>query len=272
MGMGKRRAKVKKSADAAAVSRASTLAPVDFLAQLEDAVDDLRNDLDYAFAQFSERLNGLRGVSLVPAPSSTKPSLIEALPAPPKIEPSKPAKTNHVVSTGKDLGDGELFPASLRILEVMVAWEAPITPTLLSFFTGYSLTSGSFNKALAQVKAHGLVYVPSPATLTLSEKGSLAVGSAPALPRGTDLLRMTADRFDPCSAAILNVAYDFFPREYSAREVAPMTKSPTGQPYSSTSGSFNKAIAKLRKQGLIPDRGHIRLSDDFALAAGLDRR
>lgn len=44
-------------------SGASSLTPVDFLAQLEDAVDDLRNDLDYAFAQFGERLNLLRGVT-----------------------------------------------------------------------------------------------------------------------------------------------------------------------------------------------------------------
>lgn len=158
-----------------------------------------------------------------------------------------------------------------RILEVMVAWGAAATPALLSFFTGYSVTSGSFNKALAQIKARGLVYVPTPGTFTLSEKGSLSVGTAPPLVRGLPLLQLTANRFDACAAAILKTAYSFFPEAHSPRVVASMTKSPSGESYSATSGSFNKSIATLRKQRLIPKRGSIRLSEEFALAAGLTR-
>lgn len=167
-------------------------------------------------------------------------------------------------------GDIALSPAARRVLEVLVAWDKPASTTLLSIFTAYSLMSGGFAAALAELKQKNLVYTPSPAVLSLSEAGSLAVGHVPALPRGRALLEQTMARFDPCSAAIAWFLYTNHPETHTAKNVAESTRSPKGQPYSATSGGFAASLAKLRKQGIITDEhgAPIGLSREFVLAAG----
>lgn len=279
--MGYRSGKYRRpSSPAEDVKPALPLMSGDLLAQLDDAIDDLRTDLDYAFAQFSDRLAAMRGGVSASSPS-TKPSVTPSAKSP----SNGAAESTAVVPAAKEIEgreksrasvveDGALSSAARRVLEVLVAWDKPASSTLLSIFTGYSLMSGGFAGALAELKHKQLVYTPFRATFTLSESGSLAVGHVPDLPRGPALVAQTMKRFDPCSAAIVDFLYLNYPSTYALKKLAESTRSPAGKPYSSTSGGFSGSLGKLRKQGILRDaHGQpIGLSDEFILAAGLDPR
>lgn len=156
------------------------------------------------------------------------------------------------------------------ILGVLVRFGRPCSTTLVAHFLGRSV-SGSFDTAVAELRRHGYVEGDSSALgVARPPDPSLGLDTTP-LPTGQALLGMWLDKLDQCPAAILRTLHAHHPQALSVEDAARLSRKPDGTSYAVT-GSFDTAVAKLRKLELIEGRGSgLRLHHLFALALGEKR-
>lgn len=166
------------------------------------------------------------------------------------------AEVNHAGATSKgalrtetralpDEGSGSDL-AARTILKVLVQ-HGPSSRQRVALIAGYSHKSGSFAKALARLRA--LDYLAGSADrLTATGAGAAWLGPMPPLPTGTELADHWCAQLAEGPARILRtllVSAVDPARGLSRTQIATLTG------YSETSGSFAKALAKLRGLGLI---------------------
>lgn len=194
--------------------------------------------------------------------------------APPVLVPARPTFA-HKVQRSEGHADSKrvvpqtmtLTPTSKAILVTLAQWSpvrSTLSATFVAVFTGYSVKSGGFGKALANLRSAGLIE-GSNAALAITEGGlRQQVGPLPPIPRGAkmraQLVEMWTKKLDPCCGSILMYLEERAPEHASAQEVAEATR------YSAKSGGFGKSLSKLRKLDLI-DGPNARLTIHSAFGA-----
>lgn len=173
-------------------------------------------------------------VSVSPAPFSA----VCAPPRPARSEASSPVASPTSASPN---GHAELAPCAVAVLGAIArAFPRPLSADYVAIYTGYSVGSGSFAAALAQLRRAGLV-TGSRTRLGATGSGLQRAGKQVPLPTGRALLDMWVAKLDPCAGAVLECLYLRRPEAMRAVDVAEMTG------YSAGSGSFAAALAVLRK-------------------------
>lgn len=168
-----------------------------------------------------------------------------------KVEDPLPPKTRTrglAEADGRGLVDAELGAQALRVLQVAALRHEGSTDLQLAIYSGYSVTSGGFGKALATLRAHGYL-------VEGDRKGRNVIGRTRAqlpegmrLPTQDVLVTMWRTKLPTQASAVFSAAVVLARASsdaVTAEELAQATH------YSITSGGFGKALAKLRKLGLL---------------------
>jgi hypothetical protein len=138
------------------------------------------------------------------------------------------------------------------ILRTLKARGTATSKPQVAVMTGYRVNSGSFNKAFTDLKAAGYIDVEQAGLYVITEAGSAAIGEVDPLPTGREALGFWTRKLGACAGAILQVMYDDYPRSVDKEDLADRAGAlVSGKPYSSNSGSFNKALTQLRKIELV---------------------
>ncbi len=149
------------------------------------------------------------------------------------------------------------------ILTALKARGRPTSKVQLGILARYRHTSGSFNKALADLRPEYIDLV-SPSIYTITKTGEDIIGHVAPLPSGAEAVAFWAEELGACAGAILKVVYKAHPNEVDAESLAQAAgELVNGVPYSARSGSFNKALADLRKLELMVG---LRASDELMAA------
>ena len=137
-----------------------------------------------------------------------------------------------------------------------------LTRAQLSFLSGKSHRSSSFEVAISSLKQAGLV-CQGGQSLGTTSAGITAAGDYSELPRGAELFAYWKGKVKPYAAALLEVAYDEYPREIVREDLAEVSGK------SSNSSSFEGAISLLCQFDILEKRaGAVRVTDAFADAVG----
>lgn len=165
-----------------------------------------------------------------------------------------PATANHTNGVALQ----PLSRCAHAVLQVVVqrALKDRATPTTreqVAILAGYSVDSGSFASALAELRRRDLVH-NTPDGMVATDDGVRAVGPLQPLPVGWALLDYWVARVGPCAGAILTHLATTYPKTADRVELANVTG------YSPSSGSFASALAKLRTLALIDG---LRASDEL---------
>ena len=164
------------------------------------------------------------------------------LPSPAKSPPKAALKLAGRVAPPSD--DTQLTKCQRAILTVLVQRGFPCTRTLIGIQAGYSVKSGGYSQALADLRKALMITGPADA-MVITLTGHAAVGSVDELPTGRELLAYWVRRLPRCPGQILALLGDLFPDGLSRLMVADRTR------YSPSSGGFSQALADLRKLELI---------------------
>lgn len=164
-------------------------------------------------------------------------------PTPPK---PKPASVGEVAArhARRAPGDGELGKCELAILNVL-GTRRPQTTTIeqVAILARYR-QSGSFNGAIARLRADGLIAGTGSALEITTEGVRRYPGAFTTLPKGPELLHYWQAMLGSAEGKILGVLVAARGRGLTVDEIADATNY-------QQSGSFNGALAKLRKLELI---------------------
>lgn len=176
---------------------------------------------------------------------------------------ARPAEkaTTHVARRPEDRGDTTL-PAAARALLVALVQRHPKPSSLaqLALLANYSPTSGGVFKALALLRAQGLMEGGGDANRATAA-GIKAAGDVPAIPNGAARLDYWYGRLPKAAAVILRVIAASHPGSTTMETLC----NEAG--YSSTSGGVFKALAVLRRLELI-SRDELRVTDELMGGAG----
>jgi hypothetical protein len=156
-------------------------------------------------------------------------------------------------------GDSTLSKAELAVLRAVAHFPGGVTSSKAAMFSGYSVKSSSFEKALSLLRTKELIERGQPITITLA--GLDAAGEIGDLPNGPDLLAYWLDHQALAKAerALLPVIVGALPNAITRADIAEASG------YSLASSSFEKAMSKLRTLELIGGRGDdIRAAEEFS--------
>ena len=133
--------------------------------------------------------------------------------------------------------NGVLQPAALTVLAVLCKrYPTPTSKKQAALLSGYSVGSGSFAKALTQLRAGYME--GETGGLLATPKGLATPGPAETPP---DVLGFWSQRVSAQASAMLQVLVSSYPKEVSRD----LLSDKTG--YSATSGAFAKAMTELRR-------------------------
>jgi len=112
------------------------------------------------------------------------------------------------------------------------------TAPKISFYSGYSSSSGSFKNTCSSLRKMGLLD-----QWNISVKGESLVEEMghPSKPTGTELREWLRPKLGKCANAILDCAIGYYPDHIDLATVAAKTS------YSMDSGSFKNSLSQLRK-------------------------
>lgn len=155
----------------------------------------------------------------------------------------------------KRAADGELGTCERKILTVLSMRGGKHTSALqCALLAGYKLT-GSFDTALATLRATGFVIGPNSALL-LTREGAEKAGGVDILLAGQPALDYWKRKLGKCPGKILDVLVREYPDEVEVETIAQRTN------YRMT-GSFDTALAGLRRFGVIErEHGRAKVSQE----------
>lgn len=147
------------------------------------------------------------------------------------------------------MGEAWVTPCTNAILVCLARFfPLPRSQKFVAVFTGYSTRSGSWAKSLAALRRHGMIAdAPDGTKIALTEKGRASVPTDIVLPSGYALIEMWAGKLGPAGAHVFRSLVERYPNAQNHEDIA-ASASP---PYSTRSGSWAKALAKLRKLDLV---------------------
>lgn len=155
----------------------------------------------------------------------------------------------------------QLTPCARALLTVLLQ-RGSANRKQLAVMSGYSVTSGGFAQALAQLRNAGLLDGGASGFVPVLPQAERALGHVEPLPRGPALLEYWSERVGPCASAILERVVTEYPKSVDRTELA----STTG--YSASSGGFASALAQLRTLALLDG---FRASDALMSAVRSDQ-
>jgi hypothetical protein len=143
------------------------------------------------------------------------------------------------------------------ILSVLSQFELGRTRKQISFLSGYSDTSSTFDKGLGRLRRLGLVRWGTGGPIQITAEGMAAIHTdgrvVPTLPSGEAIVEWIAGRLKKTEAAIFRAVLGCHPRPLTVAEVSEQTG------YSQTSSTFQKAFPRLRSLEIIDGRQEIVL-------------
>lgn len=162
-------------------------------------------------------------------------------PVPARAPLPKPAARVAAPKTSTASGStGELSKAERQILQALY-WtkdDNSITPAKIGFYADYRAGTGSFNNALGQLRAKGLL---SGWAIT-SEGEETASSYVETKPTGMELREWLRPKVGKCENEVLDVLLRFYPQRLLPEQLAEETLSS----YKVGTGSFNNALGRLR--------------------------
>lgn len=180
----------------------------------------------------------------VPASKTRKvPELPRARAVPP-AKPSKPAPRLAKPPAADVFADTNLDKCERKILTVLAQRGRRCSKKLVALQAGYSVTSGGFGQALANLRKTQYIE-GSAANLQITAGGIGALGDFDPLPEGDELIAFWIRSRPRCESQILMALFEVMPEPMSKAEVSDKCG------YSPTSGGFGQALANLRKLELI---------------------
>lgn len=172
--------------------------------------------------------------------------------APPAAKTSTVPRSNVPKSTGTS---GLSKCAHAILIAAAQRRPKPSTKNQLAIMSGYSVTSGGFGAALAELRAAGHLEGPDN---HITKSGLRQIGEIPPMPTGNALATLWIGRLSKCEAVILEKLIDLGQgRSLSKGQLAEKTG------YSETSGGFANALANLRTLELITRGQAISAAEEF---------
>lgn len=182
-------------------------------------------------------------LSLVNPPTRTT-STPAPSPRPATARPTPPGVERPRATPPEQSGDTVLSKAERMILSVLAQFPDGRSRSQLAMLSGYSSKSGGFNNALARLRVSNLINRGDPIKAT--GEGFAAIdGLYEPLPTGRALIEHWNSKLGKAERMILGVVLDAWPNPLDRETVAERTG------YSSGSGGFNNALARLRTLELI---------------------
>lgn len=182
-------------------------------------------------------------LSLVKPPTRTT-STPAPSPKPATARPTPPVVERPRATPAEQSGDTVLSKAERMILSVLAQFPDGRSRSQLAMLSGYSSKSGGFNNALARLRVSNLINRGDPIKAT--GEGFAAIdGLYEPLPTGRALIEHWNSKLGKAERMILGVVLDAWPNPLDRETVAERTG------YSSGSGGFNNALARLRTLELI---------------------
>lgn len=182
-------------------------------------------------------------LSLVKPPTRTT-STPAPSPKPAIARPTSPVVERPRATPAEQSGDTVLSKAERMILSVLAQFPDGRSRSQLAMLSGYSSKSGGFNNALARLRVSNLINRGDPIKAT--GEGFAAIdGLYEPLPTGRALIEHWNSKLGKAERMILGVVLDAWPNPLDRETVAERTG------YSSGSGGFNNALARLRTLELI---------------------
>ncbi len=226
---------------------------VDFLNELQADTDDLSSDL-------GDIMELVRQPSLTMVPSTTPATAPKVRNHPSFVVPKPPVdpKSLHVERRTKERREpsagAALAKAERSILSVLAQFPEGRSRSQLAMLSGYSSKSGGFNNSLAKLRTAELINRGDPIRAT--SDGLVAIdGLYEPLPTGRALVEHWNSKLGKAERMILGACLDAWPNPLNRETLAEITG------YSSSSGGFNNALARLRTLKLIT-RGADILPDE----------
>ncbi len=206
---------------------------LDFLKCLGADIDGLLNEIGKS---------PLTSVSPKASVASIAPKLrgrtVPVTPIAPKLPPREPE------SSGVSTNLSTLAKAERSILSVLAQFPDGRSRSQLAMLSGYSSKSGGFNNSLAKLRTAGLINRGDPIKATT--EGIAAIdGLYEPLPTGRALIEHWNSKLGKAERMILGACLDAWPNPLDRETIAVTTG------YSSSSGGFNNALARLRTLELI---------------------
>ena len=188
--------------------------------------------------------------AVTPTLSSTASSQTASKPAREK----PPTVAAHARPTGND-GIRQKILDSLAELAALT----PVPPTreVAIYVSGYSPNTNAVKAALARMREEGLIEVPEPGHLALSDQGR-ALAKAPEGALTTqEVVSRISSALGPIVGRVLDVLVDAWP-SYLSREALAERSG-----YSTNTNAFKAAIPRLKELGLatLPGAGQVRAAD-----------
>jgi len=225
------------------------------------SVQDL---LDFALMRVDEAIASLQGIrrqvmtALKEDGSVAAPPMTAAAPTPapathaPAPKPHRETAAKHAPAPPSGNGKPALTPCEAAILRTLKARGSGMSKAQVAVMTHYRVKSGSFNAAFTDLKEAGYIDVDRWGLYIATESGSAFIGDVPKLPTGREAIDFWRRKLGPCAGAILQVMFEDYPNPVDKEDLAERAGLiAKGQPYSSGSGSFNKALTDLRKIELV---------------------
>lgn len=145
----------------------------------------------------------------------------------------------------------EIMKTERNILTALAQAKVPLSLDQIGIRTGLSHKSGSFAKTIAAMRAAGYILGPGSA-IALRYEGELALGDYTRLPEGPQLFDFWKRKVGGAGGKILGALRDRCRDQKGPGTLAELGAA-TG--LSHNSGSFAKALAKLRRLELIVGKG-----------------
>lgn len=170
---------------------------------------------------------------------------------------------NDMVKHAAKAMSSDLSAGERKILTVLAQSDAGAAPKgKISILSGYSLTSSTFQNILSTLrKKNYLEGYGDP--LQITEAGRAALGDYKTLPAGAALRQYWVDKLEKCPGVLLKVILSAEGRAMTKEEIS-KSSSAFGEPYSSTSSTFQNGLSTLRTLGLITGyKDQISASEDL---------
>lgn len=172
------------------------------------------------------------------------------------IRTSSPTPKRLSVSSGSGPGDETLSKSERKILTALAQRGRACTKKLVGIQSGYSINSGGFNSAIANLRKQSYIN-GSAGAMDITAGGLTALGAWDPLPTGDGLRTYWVGRLQRAQGAILDLLWRSYPAGVTKNGIAETLG------YSTNSGGFNSALGALRKLELITKGpGDIKLTPE----------
>lgn len=168
-----------------------------------------------------------------------------------------PVVVRHALRPMEANGSSEVGTGGVRRMLIALAQRPFLTRRQLGVRARLSSKSGTFDTYLARLRTNGWIENGGDA-IGITEAGRSALGKFDPLPEGQELLSHWLNELGSGGASrMLRVLSEAYPKSLTRQELGERAT------ISSTSGTFDTYLARLRTLELVHGRGELKASDEF---------